>query len=151
MVLMERAVYTMRSHPVPFRTVRRDLECWTWCTLLAKAVPLILIESFPQNQQGLACLILVWLLLSATVMLATCVSPSASWPITWSGPNDCRCRPIWWAVKWRLLTTKHSLYTFTWAIVPCPDSSVLDLSPLPQFLIWLLLSPHSFFLSCLLR
>ena len=37
--------------------------------------------------------------------------------------------PIWWAVKWCLFTTKHSLYTFTWAIVPCPDSSVLDLTP----------------------
>ena len=65
------------------------------------------------------------LLPSATVMLTSCVSPSVHWPITWSGPNDCRCTPIWWAVKWHLFTTKHSLYTFTWAIVPCPDLSVL--------------------------
>ena len=35
------------------------------------------------------------LLPSATVMLTSCVSPSTHWPITWSGPNDCKLTPIW--------------------------------------------------------
>ena len=34
------------------------------------------------------------LLPSATVMLASCVSPSAYWPTTWSGPNDRKRTPI---------------------------------------------------------
>jgi len=44
-------------------------------------------------------------------VLASCVSPSAHWPIAWKGPNDCKRTPIWWAVKWRLFTNTHSLYT----------------------------------------
>ena len=92
------------------------------------------------------------LLPSATVMLTSCVSPSAHWPITWSGPNDCKRTPIRWTVKWPLFTTMHSLYT----LLKQSYNHVLFwfihtyLNPFPY---WLLSFPHSFaffLLSCLL-
>ena len=90
---------------------------------------------------------------SATVMLASCVSPSTYWPITWSGPNDCKRTPIWWAVKWCFIHYYAQLIYFSLnsrTIVSYSDLSTLDINPFPY---WLLLSSHSFtffFLSCLL-
>ena len=60
---------------------------------------------------------LLLLLPSATVMLASCVSPSAHWPITWSGPNDCKHSPIWWAVKWHFIHYYAQLI-YLYLIVP---------------------------------
>jgi len=88
---------------------------------------------------------------STTVMLASCVSPSAHWPITWSGPNDCKRTPIWWAVKWHFIHYYAQLiylYLNNRTIVSYSDLFTLDINPFPY---WLLLTPHSFafFLSCL--
>ena len=84
-------------------------------------------------------------------MLTSCVSPSAHWSITWSGPNDCKRTPIWWAVKWRFIHYHAQLIYFylnNRTIVSYSDLFALDINPFPY---WLLLSPHSFaFLSCLL-
>ena len=85
------------------------------------------------------------LLPSATVMLASCVSPSGHWPITWSGPNDCKRTPIWWAINAQLI----HIYLNNRTIVSYSDLFALDIKPFPY---WLLLSPHSFaffFLCCL--
>ena len=87
------------------------------------------------------------------MMLASCVSPSTHWPITWSRPNDCKRTPIWWAVKWRFIHYYAQLIYFylnNRTIVSYSDLFTLDINPFPY---WLLLSPHSFaffFLSCLL-
>jgi len=93
-----------------------------------------------------------WRLLpSATVMLASCC-PSAHWPITWSGRNDCKRTPKWWAVKWCFIHYYAQLiylYLNNRTIVSYSDLFTLDINPFPY---WLLLSLHSFaffFLSCL--
>jgi len=70
-----------------------------------------------------------------------CLGEPAAWPNT-------EVTPIWWAVKWPLFTTKHSLYyIFTYkTVLSCPTLiGSYQTTPCP---IWP--SPHSFLILLLL-
>ena len=70
-----------------------------------------------------------------------CLGEPAAWPHT-------EVTPIWWAVKWPLFTTKHSLYyIFTYkTVLSCPTLiGSYQTTPCP---IWP--SPHSFLILLLL-
>ena len=89
------------------------------------------------------------LLPSVTVMLASCLPSCANWPITWSGPNDCRHTPIWWAVKRHLFTNTAYIPLLKlscpvlirpyWILAPYHNSlfgSYCILIPLPSYLVY---------------
>ena len=123
--------------PVLFNIFTDGLDEGTYCTLSKFAVYTKWLEVSIYLGEERPCRVLPF----AGNRDVRCLGEPAAWPYT-------EVTPIWWAVKWPLFTTKHSLYyIFTYkTVLSCP--TLIGSYQTTLCLIWL--SPHSFLILLLL-